>query len=603
MKFTYFDITNFKGIEHIRLDFTNSPKQNIYTLVGLNESGKTTILEAINFFRFKNESLDPLELKGYNIEDIHDLIPICKRDNFNDSIILEIGLQLDKDDEDYISKRMSSQLSILKTRDIEKLTIKQIYPFSNSNYNENGSKFYSSFSVYGKKKGGSKERLLTGETLTNIMSIIKDLIPSILYFPNFLFDFPDKIYLEKIEKDEKKHNFFRLVIQDILDSLDNNLNIEEHIIKRARSEAEKDIKNLQTVLLKMSKKVTKEVFDAWDKIFKKSIQNKEINIRHNINPDIDNVYLEFVINDGEGIYQISERSLGFRWFFVFLLLTQFRKHSKRNKGNTLFLLDEPASNLHSSAQAQLLKSFENLPSLIYTTHSHHMINPLWLEGTYVVKNEGLNYENEDTYSSKKTKIVLSKYREFASKHPDQTNYFKPILDVLDYAPSKLEFTTNAIFVEGKYDFYHFNYFQKVIFKNKYNFTFIPGTSSSHLDNLISLYLGWAKNFIVILDSDKEGKQQKKRYLEEFGILLEGKIFCFNDIDTTYENLVIEKFYDETEIMKIQKNCYPSDIKFNKGHLNRSVQELLLKNQELYFNSTTINKFKNIFEFLKLKLNG
>jgi len=71
----------------------------------------------------------------------------------------------------------------------------------------------------------------------------------------------------------------------------------------------------------------------------------------------------------------------------------------------LFLLDEPASNLHSTAQAQLLKSFEKLPSLIYTTHSHHMINPKWLEGTYVVKNEGLNYgENDDRTVQKRLNI-------------------------------------------------------------------------------------------------------------------------------------------------------------------------------------------------------
>ncbi len=53
MKHTYFEVWNFKGIEHIKLDFSSSPNSNIYTLVGLNESGKTTILEAINFFTYK----------------------------------------------------------------------------------------------------------------------------------------------------------------------------------------------------------------------------------------------------------------------------------------------------------------------------------------------------------------------------------------------------------------------------------------------------------------------------------------------------------------------------------------------------------------------
>ena len=50
----------------------------------------------------------------------------------------------------------------------------------------------------------------------------------------------------------------------------------------------------------------------------------------------------------------------------------------------LFLFDEPASNLHPTAQAALLASLEKLSEnavVIYTTHSHHLINPLWLETT------------------------------------------------------------------------------------------------------------------------------------------------------------------------------------------------------------------------------
>ena len=50
MKFTEFDITNFKGVPKLTIDFNKVPHPNIYTLVGLNESGKTSILEAIDFF-------------------------------------------------------------------------------------------------------------------------------------------------------------------------------------------------------------------------------------------------------------------------------------------------------------------------------------------------------------------------------------------------------------------------------------------------------------------------------------------------------------------------------------------------------------------------
>ncbi|MCH9030577.1 MAG: AAA family ATPase, partial [Bacteroidetes bacterium] len=86
MKFTKFEFKNFKGIEHIELNLMKAPESNVFTLVGLNESGKTTLLEAINYFTHKIESLQPLELDRYKITDIHELIPISKRANFNGTI-------------------------------------------------------------------------------------------------------------------------------------------------------------------------------------------------------------------------------------------------------------------------------------------------------------------------------------------------------------------------------------------------------------------------------------------------------------------------------------------------------------------------------------
>ena len=48
VKCNWFEIKNFKGIKSAVLKFNNSPKSNIIVLVGLNESGKTTILELVS---------------------------------------------------------------------------------------------------------------------------------------------------------------------------------------------------------------------------------------------------------------------------------------------------------------------------------------------------------------------------------------------------------------------------------------------------------------------------------------------------------------------------------------------------------------------------
>src|SRR3954470_16937703 len=98
MKFSEFIIKNFKGIEDITFNLNKSPSANIYTLVGLNESGKTTILEAINLFNPNDRGLSALEVPGAVIKDYNELIPISKRDNFNDIIKITVKLELEVND-------------------------------------------------------------------------------------------------------------------------------------------------------------------------------------------------------------------------------------------------------------------------------------------------------------------------------------------------------------------------------------------------------------------------------------------------------------------------------------------------------------------------
>src|ERR1700761_3981714 len=98
MKFTKFVIKNFKGIEEITFNLDKSPEANIYTLVGLNESGKTTILEAINIFHAEDKGISVLDDTGQNIIDYNSFIPISKRDNFNDTISIIATLILEDDD-------------------------------------------------------------------------------------------------------------------------------------------------------------------------------------------------------------------------------------------------------------------------------------------------------------------------------------------------------------------------------------------------------------------------------------------------------------------------------------------------------------------------
>lgn len=595
MKFTYFKFRNFKGIESQTLDLSKNIDSRVFTLVGLNESGKTTVLEAINYFAYKPETLTALQLDNYDVEDIHNLIPINKRDNFNDSIDIETGIELEEDDITAIKNAFKLN-NINLTKYSTKVSYTQKYYFENSIYKKEKTKYNWEYDFTGTVGKGKIESRLKNEQALKANEVIKKRMPSILYFPNFLFEFPERIYLDETITD-LKHKFYQKIIQDVLDSLNNNTNIKEHLISRIISTDEKDKRNLNSLIGKMQKQLTEVIFNKWNQIFNKELTKTEIVLEKGT--DDFGTYLEFNIKDDVDTYRIIERSLGFRWFFVYILLTQFRSFRKTNN-NVFFLFDEPASNLHPSAQMELLKSFEMLPKVIYTTHSHYLINPKWLENTFVIQNQAIDYNDEVKYNSKNTNIKIHKYRNFAVNYPNQTTYFQPILEVLDYRPTNLELVPKVILTEGKNDFYTYNFIQKILYNNE-DIRLMPGTSSSNLETLISLYLGWGRKFIILLDADKEGEKQKKRYCEIFGETLNELIFTYSDIEQSWGNYQTENLFEEHDRMLIQNKYYPNESSYSKKTFNRCIQEMYMNNETIELSDNTAENFRKMFEFFISKL--
>ena len=301
---------------------------------------------------------------------------------------------------------------------------------------------------------------------------------------------------------------------------------------------------------------------------------------------------------------MKDRSLGFRWFFSFLIFTAFRKSRLVDKGETLFSLDEPASNLHFRSQQKLLESLENIFSdckLIYSTHSPYLINPRWLAGTYIVKNQAIDCDNLE---EGKTDISIDLHKNFAAQHPDREVHYKPILDALDYVPSELEFLPSLIFTEGKYDYYTFRYISEVIFDNEYKLNFYPGTGAGSYEYIFCLHIGWNRKFIALFDSDEAGEKEKNRYIENIGCDLENKIFTLKDINSEWENFKTENLFSKEEKNHIIQTYYENnDEEYTKDKFNTAILNLYIHKIEIKLNKTTITKFKNIFEFLKNKLDG
>ena len=356
------------------------------------------------------------------------------------------------------------------------------------------------------------------------------------------------------DAEQDRSRFYRSTFEQILAQSGTGANLQTHVVERLDSDERADKRSLSAVLLGMGRLITTTIFEGWDRIFGSQPAAQEVHLE--ARSEGEEPYLELQIKGADGYYDLSERSLGFRWFFMFLLMTSFHRLEGEDAPHSLFLLDEPASNLHSTAQAELLKSFQALVKqcdLIYSTHSHHLIDLRWLDSAYVVKNAALGSLEMADYISRRvganTAISATPYLRFVAEHPDQTSYFQPVLDLLDYKPSALEPVPNVVLVEGKSDFYMLRYAREVLGLGA-ELSLVPGSGAGSLEPLIRLYIGWGKSFLILLDGDKEGEKQRGRYEEEFGALVKGRCILLPEVCGDPAVRDVEELLDEADRAKI-----------------------------------------------------
>jgi len=584
MKYNKFTITNYKGIKKLDLDLNMIPDHKIFTLVGLNESGKTTILEAINDFEFEVPE-----------NERHLLIPKNSAGGFNDTICITAKLEFSREDKEKITEFIKSKIKVKEVFVDDTLKFERKYSFENSNPKESKKNYYPFVKI--EKTSRSKKTSLEENISTELWDYIKkELLPEIIFYKDFLSKFPDKIALEP--KNAKEREYVS-IIEDVLTSCKTTYSVEDSLVQRLKNPTEANKQALEAVENEMAAKISQVVFDAWNKI--QNVSKKEITIKTFV--DTDGLpYLTLKVKEGRQSYSVAERSLGFRWFFTFLLYTEFRKERIKTSGEILFLLDEPASNLHQAAQKSLLGTFENIITkarMVYTTHSHHLINPLWLDSAYIVRNKGLEYKDDDDFTSSKTEIETYKYRQFVSTYPTETTYFQPILDVLDYTPGLLELVPKIVITEGKFDFFVFRYFKDKVLKNKVKYNFYPGHGASGFDLPIALYESWGRKYLALLDDDKEGQTQKKRYIKEYSDNLH--IFTLKDISDDFDKFTTENLFSDDEKLAICKEFNPSLTIYNKGSFHVGIQ-LLYKKKDIpdYISEQTKKSFSLVLNFLAEK---
>lgn len=547
MRYKAFAIENFKGIKSTKIDLSSLTGANVFALVGLNESGKTTLLEAIHSFSPDNRSGSIVKpSKGSDKEKAEGRVPRHEIASFTGEIIVSATIMIDKEDRSDIQGYLSDEYDlVIDINSIpDQVTMTRADVFVRGDYQSSERRL--NFVPLLRKKGQRKDRQATDAEMRSVWYSIWAFAPDIAYYPTFIFDFPERIYLTN--RPGSYDGFYSAVFQDIL-AVDGQGYTLDDIRRRVKSDkflvswmdffpnwmTGDDRGKVQQIIDRASAAVSRVVFGKWNKIFGENIKGKEISIGYDVEEgrsfnkstksyeasSSHDIYVWFEIKDGTRRFRVNDRSLGFRWFFAFLLFTQFRV-SRKTSRNVLFLFDEPASNLHAAAQQKLIESFPEIAEannmLMYTTHSHYMIDPAWLEQTFIITNRsespsGLIVDTA-TLDDESLDIQAHKYRTFVNSHPTDTSYFQPIVDRLEVVPSKFDYNLPSVVVEGKSDYYIIAYALKL--HGFSDLRLLPAMGSGTFGALISLSVGWGVKFLFLLDADAAGEKERERYALESG---------------------------------------------------------------------------------------
>jgi ABC-type Mn2+/Zn2+ transport system ATPase subunit len=606
VRYKSFRIQNFKGIKDTTVNLGSANGPSIFAFVGLNESGKTTVLEAIHSFS-PDEATS--RLVGGNEETgvpYDERVPRHLISTFSGRVTVTATVELTGSDKEEIidSVKKEHGLFIDINNFPDEIIFDREQEFERGDFKAHYFTLRTSLKVRSSRQKKWHDLSDNVDDWTAIGNLIYGLTPDISYFPTFVFDFPAKFFLT--DRGGLIDEFYRSVFQDILDYDGRGHEIEKDIVRRIRADEmiipwvrfwtawlEKDDRSkIQHVMDRAGAAVTKVVFGRWNEIFGENTKGKEIIIIPEliegekkdaagaaVKTNEHDVSVRFEIRDGTRRFYVNDRSLGFRWFFAFMLFTQFRVARSETRP-LLFLFDEPAANLHAAAQQKLIDSFPEIAkgehALIYTTHSHYMIEPKWLEQTFIVTNRADAPTNsmleEASLDDESLDIKVAPYRSFVNEHPSQTSYFQPVLDRLEVVPSRFDIQKASVIVEGKSDYYIIRYAVELLGMRQ--LPLVPGIGAGTFDSLIELNLGWSLNCLFLLDGDKQGEQERRRYVREYGIAAD-RICSVSEF--LPEASTIEDLIDEGA-EKIIRGALNIEGPLTKSQISRFFQECLAGNK-------------------------
>lgn len=393
------------------------------------------------------------------------------------------------------------------------------------------------------------------------------------------------------EKIQEKYEYFKSILPSII-CFENDMVLKNrYSIEDIRKN--NDTKGLEILLqaIEYSKNDLIELLTITDSAVRKQLEIKLNKKLENFNIEFNNYYktnkinllfdmdsgiINFVVEDdiledGTSITNLSERSDGLKWYIsMFLQLYS----SKKTHKYSLILLDEPGTSLHVIAQKKLLELLMQKGDyqIIYTTHSPFMIDIKNLESIRLVgktkfteiKN-GLNSRNKETLTPILNAIGSSLNYNFGPQQNKLNLVVEGITDYL-YITSVLEYFK----VDEKLRPY-----------------ILPCIGASSENRIVTILIGWGYNYKCLLDSDKPGRDEKKR-LEKVVDNMDEHVYFISDVEgKTIESLLSDKI----------KNSLKNK---EKTLMAKEFNSKILKN-EIILDEETEENFKKLFTKIGVKV--
>lgn len=383
---------------------------------------------------------------------------------------------------------------------------------------------------------------------------LKPNTPKFLYYDEY-YSLPSEVIIEELQSISPNESDEKKTAKALFDLAE--INVSE--ITKANN-----FENFIAELEATQSSISEELFKYWS-------ANENLKIRFAIEKTFDsNNYLKDhrlnirVYNTRTDMtLPLKNRSKGFNWFFSFLVW--FKKIQEDKNSNYILLLDEPGLNLHATAQADLLRFLEDLAKeyqIIYTTHSPFMIDPLNLQSVRTVLE-----------SSKGTKISES------IQERDPKTLF-PLQAALGYEIAQNLFIgKNNLIVEGPSDLIYLTVVSDILKSVGRNglsdkITVTPVGGLDKVTTFIALLGANQLNIVCLLDTvtDSKGKA-KLEDLVKSNIIKQKNILYF-DAYTAGNHADIEDIFSKSEYLALFNKAFFGEYEIKENDLDKNIPTIL-----------------------------